>query len=210
MAPSVFPQREKVGLYDPAYEHDACGVAFVAHLDGAPRHDIVEKGLEALRNLDHRGATGADEAAGDGAGILIQVPDRFLRDVVDVKLPEEGNYAVGMAFLPTDEERRAEAKAAIEQIADEEDLDVLAWREVPVETSTLSPISIGAMPHFEQLIVAGRADQGGIDLDRYTFVLRRRVQHEVNVYFSSLSARTLVLQGHAHHQPARRGLPGTS
>ena len=107
MAQSVFPHREKVGLYDPAYEHDACGVAFVAHLDGVPRHQIVEQGLEALRNLDHRGATGADEAAGDGAGILIQVPDRFLRSVVEARLPEAGEYAVGMAFLPVDEERRA-------------------------------------------------------------------------------------------------------
>ncbi|HMR48825.1 MAG TPA: glutamate synthase large subunit [Arachnia sp.] len=195
MAPSVFPQREKVGLYDPAYEHDACGVAFVAHLDGVARHSIVEQGLEALRNLDHRGATGADEAAGDGAGILIQVPDRFLREVSGVTLPDEGNYAVGMAFLPVDEQRRAEAKEAIERIADEEDLDVLGWREIPVETSTLSPISIGAMPHFAHLIVAGRGDQSGIELDRYTFVLRRRVQHEVGVYFSSLSARTLVYKG---------------
>ena len=195
MAPSVFPQREKVGLYDPAYEHDACGVAFVAHLDGVARHSIVEQGLEALRNLDHRGATGADEAAGDGAGILIQVPDRFLREATGLRLPDEGHYAIGMAFLPVDEQRRAEAKAAIEQIADEEDLDVLGWREIPVETSTLSPISVGAMPHFEHLIVAGRDDQGGIELDRYTFVLRRRVQHEVGVYFASLSARTVVYKG---------------
>jgi len=195
MAQSVFPHRDKVGLYDPAYEHDACGVAFVAHLDGVPRHQIVEQGLEALRNLDHRGATGADEAAGDGAGILIQIPDRFLRDVVGVRLPDHGEYAVGLAFLPTDAARRAEVKAAIEAIADDIELDVLAWREVPVETATLSPISIGAMPHFEQLVVAGRSGQSGIDLDRYTYVLRRRAQHEAGVYFASLSARTLVYKG---------------
>ncbi|MBB1510073.1 glutamate synthase large subunit [Tessaracoccus sp. MC1756] len=195
MTRRVFPQREKVGLYDPVNEHDACGVAFVAHLDGVARHDIVAKGLEALRNLDHRGATGADTAAGDGAGILIQVPDAFLRGVLDVKLPDAGEYAVGLAFLPTDETERAAAKEAIGAIAEEVDLDVLAWREVPVDTHTLSPISVGAMPHFEQLVVAGREDQSGIDLDRFTFVLRRRVQHEVGVYFASLSSRTLVYKG---------------
>ncbi len=195
MATSVFPHREKIGLYDPLYEHDACGVAFVAQLDGVARHSIVEQGLEALRNLDHRGATGADEAAGDGAGILIQVPDAFLRDVVDARLPDAGEYAVGLAFLPTDEADRARVKEQVAQIADEVDLDVLAWREVPVETDTLSPISIGAMPHFEQLIVAGREGQSGIDLDRYTFVLRRRAQHEAGLYFASLSARTVVYKG---------------
>ena len=195
MAQTVFPQREKIGLYDPAFEHDACGVAFVARLDGVARHEIVAQGLEALRNLDHRGATGADEAAGDGAGILIQVPDAFLRGVLDVRLPDAGEYAVGMAFLPTDAASRQTVRTAIEAIADEVELDVLAWREVPVRTETLSPISIGAMPHFEQLVVAGRAGQAGIDLDRLAFVLRRRVQHEAGVYFSSLSARTLVYKG---------------
>ncbi|MCG6566584.1 glutamate synthase large subunit [Tessaracoccus sp. ZS01] len=195
MTRRVFPQREKVGLYDPVNEHDACGVAFVAQLDGVARHDIVAKGLEALRNLDHRGATGADTAAGDGAGILIQVPDAFLRGVLDVKLPDAGEYAVGLAFLPTDGAERAAAKEAIGAIAEEVDLDVLAWREVPVDTHTLSPISVGAMPHFEQLVVAGREDQSGIDLDRFTFVLRRRVQHEVGIYFASLSSRTLVYKG---------------
>lgn len=195
MAQSVFPHRDKVGLYDPAYEHDACGVAFVAHLDATPRHDIVEKGLEALRNLDHRGATGADERAGDGAGILIQIPDAFFRSVIESRLPDLGEYAAGMAFLPTDEEQRRATQQQIEAIADEVDLDVLAWRDVPVETSTLSPISIGAMPHFSHLIVAGREGQTGIDLDRLTFVLRRRAQHEAGVYFSSLSSRTIVYKG---------------
>ncbi|MFV0428051.1 MAG: glutamate synthase large subunit [Arachnia sp.] len=191
----VFPRGEKFGLYDPDYEHDACGVAFVAHLDGRPRHSIVEQGLEALRNLDHRGATGADAAAGDGAGILIQIPDEFLRGVIDAPLPEAGAYAVGMAYLPTDQTARAAAKAHIERIADEEDLDVLAWRVVPVETDSLSPVSLGVMPHFEHLLVAGRRSQSGIELDRLTFALRRRAQNQAKVYFPSLSARTLVYKG---------------
>ena len=175
MAQTVFPQREKIGLYDPAFEHDACGVAFVARLDGVARHEIVAQGLEALRNLDHRGATGADEAAGDGAGILIQVPDAFLRGGLDVRLPDAGEYAVGMAFLPTDAASRQTVRTAIEAIADEVELDVLAWREVPVRTETLSPISIGAMPHFEQLVVVQKINA----LFQAQISVRRQLHHTV-------------------------------
>ena len=119
------------GLYDPAYEHDACGVAFVATLTGVPDHSIVAKGLEALRNLDHRGATGADPKTGDGAGILMQVPDAFLRAEVPFDLPRQGAYAVGNAFLPTDPDLAAKAKAGIEQIAAEEHLTVLGVARRP-------------------------------------------------------------------------------
>src|SRR5690606_33621909 len=115
------------GLYDPDLEHDACGVAFVATLTGIPSHAIVEQGLEALRNLDHRGATGADAAAGDGAGILIQVPDGYLREVCNFDLPVAGEYAVGTAFLPVDDEDAGKARAAIERIAGEERLRVVGW-----------------------------------------------------------------------------------
>ena len=114
MAKLSMPNRPAEGLYDPAFEHDACGVAFVAQLGGEASHDIVAKGLIALENLDHRGATGADPAAGDGAGMLLQVPDRFFREVVDFDLPEPGQYAVGMAFLPTEPAKRASAKRTIE------------------------------------------------------------------------------------------------
>ena len=191
----VFAHHEKQGLYDPAYEHDACGVAFVAHLSGQPSHQIIEQGLEALRNLDHRGATGADTAAGDGAGILVQVPDAFLREVVDFELPAPGHYAVGMAFLPTDARARHQAKQKIEVLAAEEDLIVHGWREVPVQTGTLSPISLGAMPHMEQLFVSAETGVSGIHLDRHTYALRNRAQREYDVYFASLSARTLVYKG---------------
>ena len=184
------------GLYDPLYEHDACGVAFVAELSGVPSHRIVEQGLEALRNLDHRGATGADEAAGDGAGILIQVPDAFLREVCDFELPEAGSYAVGMAFLPAKESRRSAARLQIEQIAGEEGLRVVGWRPVPVVTQTLSPISLSAMPHMEHLVVAPAAGgRYGIGVDRLVYGLRRRAEREAKVYFPSLSARTLVYKG---------------
>ena len=200
MAPdSALQAREGIaveGLYDPMYEHDACGVAFVATLSGEPSHRILEQGLEALRNLDHRGATGADQAAGDGAGILLQVPDAFLREVCDFELPAPGTYAVGMAFLPAKESRRDAARREVEQIAVEEGLRVVGWRPVPVVTDTLSPISLHVMPHFEHLVVVPVANgRTGVDVDRAVYGLRRRAEREAKVYFPSLSARTLVYKG---------------
>jgi len=190
------PRRAAQGLYDPAYEHDACGVAFVAQLSGEPSHTIITQGLEALRNLDHRGATGIDIDAGDGAGILIQVPDAFLREVCDFELPRAGEYAVGMAFLPTDCAAAASAKEQVVRIAEDEGLAVLGWREVPVQTHTLSPVSLAVMPHFEQLLVtASGMPVRGIALDRIVFGLRRRAQNEAGVFFASLSARTLLYKG---------------
>jgi glutamate synthase (NADPH/NADH) large chain len=123
------------GLYDPAYEHDACGVAFVATLSGVPSHSIVAQGLEALRNLDHRGATGSDPRTGDGAGILMQVPDAFLRAEAGFELPEPGTYAVGMAFLPQDGAAAAIAKERIEAIAAEETLGCSAGGRCPPTTA---------------------------------------------------------------------------
>ncbi len=193
-APQLRPSSE--GLYDPAFEHDACGVAFVATLTGVPSHDIVAKGLEALRNLDHRGATGADPRTGDGAGILLQVPDGYLREAVDFSLPRAGSYAVGNAFLPTDPELAAKAKATIEQIAAEEQLVVLGWRVVPTEDDSLSDLTRSNMPYFEQLFVTAKGvPLMGIALDRLAYCLRRRAQHETGVYFASLSCRTLVYKG---------------
>jgi glutamate synthase (NADPH) large chain len=195
MAVMSMPQRPAIGLYDPAYEHDACGVAFVAHLSGQADHDIIAKGLTALENLDHRGATGADPAAGDGAGMLLQVPDRFLREVVDFDLPDAGHYAMGMAFLPTDPAKRATAKRTIEYLATEEGLTVHGWREVPTDSSTLSPISVGNMPHFEQIFVSTEDLRAGIELDRAVYPLRQRARGDAGVYFASLSARTTVYKG---------------
>jgi glutamate synthase (NADPH/NADH) large chain len=195
MAMLSYPARPAEGLYDPAFEHDACGVAFVANLKGEARHDIVAKGLTALENLDHRGATGADAAAGDGAGMLLQVPDRFLREVVDFDLPDAGHYAVGMAFLPDDPTKRATAKRTIEFLATEEGLVIHGWRAVPTDDSTLSPISKANMPCFEQLFVSSPGGEGGIDLDRLAYPLRQRARNETGVYFASLSARTTVYKG---------------
>ena len=184
------------GLYDPAFEHDACGVAFVATLSGIPSHDIIARGLHALRNLDHRGATGADPKTGDGAGILMQIPDGLLRTEVDFELPRMGAYAVGNAFLPTDPDAASKAKAMIEQIAEEERLTVLGWRVVPTDDRALSDLTRSNMPYFEQLFVTAKdAPLMGIGLDRLSYCLRRRSQHEAGIYFASLSARTLVYKG---------------
>ncbi|WP_409485660.1 glutamate synthase large subunit [Arsenicicoccus dermatophilus] len=184
------------GLYRGDQQHDACGVAMVATLRGHAGHDIVDQALLALTNLEHRGATGADPLVGDGAGILTQVPDEFLRAVAGFQLPPAGRYAVGTAYLPMDQDQRAEAVGTIERIAAEEHLQVLGWREVPVEPGCVGQVARDCMPSFAQLFVADAAgERSGIELDRVAFCLRKRAEHEAHVYFPSLSARTLVYKG---------------
>ncbi|MFZ3556850.1 MULTISPECIES: glutamate synthase large subunit [unclassified Streptomyces] len=180
------------GMYDPRNEHDACGVGFVATLTGEASHTLVEQALTVLRNLEHRGATGSEPDSGDGAGILSQVPDAFLREVVDFDLPEAGSYAVGIAFLP--EEGTDEFVSRIETIAAEEDLNVLGWREVPVAPQLLGATARSTMPAFRQIFVADGTSKD-IALDRKAFVLRKRAEREADVYFPSLSARTIVYKG---------------
>ncbi|GAA1475830.1 glutamate synthase large subunit [Nocardioides aestuarii] len=197
MSTHAFPPPQ--GLYDPRQEHDACGVAFVATLTGEPSHDIVAKALTALRNLDHRGAAGAEPNSGDGAGILMQVPDTFLRQVAQdtgVELPPLGSYAVGTAFLPADDEGAAKARARIEQLAAEEGLAVLGWRDVPTSPDVLGATARSVMPTFSQLFVAGSgARVSGMALERQAFCLRKRAEKEADVYFPSLSSRTLAYKG---------------
>lgn len=184
------------GLYDGRHEHDACGVAFVATLTGVASHDIVLKALTALRNLEHRGAAGAEPNSGDGAGILMQVPDAFLRDVVDFDLPAPHSYAVGTAFLPGDDDTVAKTRSRIEEIAAEEGLTVLGWREVPVVTDSLGQTALSVMPTFSQLFVAGNGGRlTGMALERLSFCLRKRAERETDVYFPSLSSRTLAYKG---------------
>ncbi|MYS05738.1 glutamate synthase subunit alpha, partial [Streptomyces sp. SID6041] len=182
------------GMYDPRNEHDACGVGFVATLTGVASHALVEQALTVLRNLEHRGATGSEPDSGDGAGILFQVPDAFLREVAGFPLPEAGAYAVGIAFLPVDGTEDTAAK--IETIAAEEGLNVLGWRDVPVAPELLGVSARATMPVFRQLFVADAAGEAtGIALDRKAFVLRKRAEREAATYFPSLSARTLVYKG---------------
>lgn len=180
------------GLYDPRNEHDACGVGFVATLTGEPSHTLVDQALTVLRNLEHRGATGSEPDSGDGAGILTQVPDAFLRETAGFGLPEAGAYAVGIAFLP--ETGTDEAAARIDALAAEEGLTVLGWREVPVAPALLGATARATMPAFRQLFVTAEGATG-IALDRLAFVLRKRAEREAGVYFPSLSSRTLVYKG---------------
>jgi glutamate synthase (NADPH) large chain len=194
------------GLYDAAYEHDACGVGMVADLHGRASHDIVDKGLTVLERLAHRGASGAEVETGDGAGILVQIPHRFLvgaTAAAGFTLPDVGGYAVGLAFLPGDADDAAKARRTVETLAEEEGLRVLGWRPVPVEADGLGHTALGAMPVIEQVFVApvgaGGAGGAGSDvmvLERRAFVLRKRAEHAVDgLYFPSLSARTLVYKG---------------
>ena len=188
------------GLYDPRFEHDACGVNFVVHMKGLRSHDIVQHGIGALCNLDHRGAAGAEANTGDGAGILIQVPDRFFRDVVDFKLPQVGHYATGIAFLPSDPEKAAEAAIAVEKIANSEGLRVLGWRDVPFDDSMIGSMARDVEPTFRQPFLAGDG-LAGDSLERRAFIVRKRVENELGsvaeggVYFPSLSCRTFVYKG---------------
>ncbi|MEY4174229.1 MAG: glutamate synthase large subunit, partial [Actinomycetota bacterium] len=187
------------GLYDPRFEHDACGVSFVANIKGTASRSIVAMGVGALCNMEHRGATGAEADTGDGAGILIQVPDRFLRAVSGLDLPSVGAYAVGLAFLPADANDAEKAQSSIESIISDEGLVVLGWRDVPVDAGCLGKSARAVMPSFRHLFVVDPAGASGIELDRRLFVARKRIEHELpaeqRTYFPSLSSRTLIYKG---------------
>ena len=184
------------GLYDGQHEHDACGVAFVATLTGQASHDIVDKALTALRNLEHRGASGSEPDSGDGAGILIQIPDDLLREASGLDLPGRGQYAVGIAFLPSEPEAAEVARAGIAGLAADEGVRILGWREVPTDASLVGATARSVMPSFWQLFVTDEAGAlEGVELDRYVYPLRKRIEHELGIYFASLSARTIVYKG---------------
>ncbi len=185
------------GLYDPAFEHDSCGVGFVADMSGVPSRAVVDQALQCLTNLDHRSATGAEANVGDGIGITIGIPDAFLREVCEFELPPFGQYAVGTAFLP-----RAEVNAAvtsIETIMSQEGLAVLGWRDVPTDPSSLGKFATDPMPVFRMLFVAAPQTErlSGLDLERRVYVARKRTEHEIDPapYFPSLSCRTLIYKG---------------
>lgn len=188
------------GLYDPAEEHDSCGLAVVTTLRRSAGHDIVAAALTALRNLEHRGAVGSDAGTGDGAGILTQVPDAFLRQAVDFRLPAPGHYALGNVFLPRDVVERESVRSAIETIATDEGLDVVGWRVVPIRPEVIGELARETLPALAQLFVAARVtpETGpveGLALDRLAYRLRRRAERELEVYFASLSSTTLVYKG---------------
>ena len=182
------------GLYDPAFEHDACGVAMVATLKDGPQHEIVQRALRALENMEHRGATGAEPDSGDGAGILIRIPDEFFRSVLDFKLPEFGKYVAGMAFIESGADVKV-IKDQIDKLAKEENLQILGWREVPMNPKSLGKTAVSVMPRFEQLFLTGANSESGLVLDRMAFCLRKRIEHSLPVYFPSLSSSTMVYKG---------------
>ncbi|HKH88960.1 MAG TPA: glutamate synthase subunit alpha, partial [Acidimicrobiales bacterium] len=198
---------EPAGLYDPANEHDACGIAFVAELRRGPSHAVVQLGLTALENLAHRGAFGADTKTGDGAGILVQLPDELFRPVaveLGIALPPRGGYGSGMVFLPTEAAAAARAKSSIGEIAASEGLSVLGWREVPVDLSVAGKDARAVAPRFAQIFVAPAGPAAdpeqtagsALAIERRLFVLRKRIEHEIDgVYLPSLSARTFVYKG---------------
>ena len=161
------------GLYDPANEHDACGVAMVATLNKVATHEIVAKALTALRNLEHRGASGAEPDSGDGAGILIRVPDAFYRAVVDFDLPAEGSYATGIAFVAQGKDLKGE----IEKLATEEGLTVLGWRALPINSSSLGKTALSVMPDFHQVFVAGKNNESGIALESLSQPMTQSPEH---------------------------------
>src|SRR5262249_47647980 len=144
------------GLYDPSFEHDACGVGFVAHVGGAASHDIVSRAIEALVRLGHRGGAGADPDSGDGAGIMIQIPDAVLREEASrstIALPARGAYAVGSIFLSRDDAARAMQVAALEQAATARGLRVLGWRDVPIEPDKTGRLARASLPCIRQILL---------------------------------------------------------
>ncbi len=189
------------GLHDPRLHHDSCGVAFVASLRREPTHRVVAAGIEALRNLGHRGAVGGDPLSGDGAGILVQVPDAVLRGS-GINLPAPGAYGVGMAFLPRDDGKRADCEALVATACHDEGLRLLGWREVPVRPDGLGPTALAGMPVIRQFFVAAVGLQGD-PLERRLYVLRRVVERRSDAvsltrdrfHIASLSSRTAVYKG---------------
>lgn len=198
---NAFPKKQ--GLYDPAYEHDSCGVGFLCDIKGKKSNKIVLQGLEILRRLAHRGATGADPKTGDGAGILIQLPHAFFSAVASFKLPPAGDYGTGLVFLPTEAKERAFCKEKFTAIIAEEGQELLGWREVPVDNTDIGHTAKETEPVIEQVYIKkGQGDQ--LAFERKLFVIRKRIENAIResdlkqrsfFYIPSLSSRTFVYKG---------------
>jgi glutamate synthase domain-containing protein 2/glutamate synthase domain-containing protein 1/glutamate synthase domain-containing protein 3 len=191
-------------LYDPRFEHDACGVGFVCNIDGRPSHEIIQRGLQVLVNLTHRGATGADPETGDGAGILMQIPHAFLEREcagLGIRLPEPGEYGVGVAFLPQDAAQRARCEQALERVTREEGQHFLGWRDVPVHPEHIGETSRKVLPRIRQFFALRGSGLDGAAFERKLFVIRKRVESMLRnegvrgFHVPSFSGRTLVYKG---------------
>jgi len=206
MSHSALPKKQ--GLYDPRNEHDSCGVGFIAHIKGQKSHDIIAQGLDLLRNLTHRGAVGADPLAGDGAGILLQIPDSFVREecaAIGIELPDYGHYGVGMAFLPPETYSKQTCESLLQKFIEAEGQRVLGWRDVPVINSGLGESVIEVEPKVRQIFIGRGANCATQeDFERKLFVIRKQVEHAVRTadienasafYMSSFSSYTLLYKG---------------
>src|SRR5262249_33394164 len=186
------------GLYDPSNEHDACGIALVAKLWGEASHAVVEKALDALENLEHRGAEGADPNTGDGAGILLQIPDAFFRAVVGVELPVPGRYGVGVCYLPTDPERRLALEQLIEETIAAEGQRAIWWRDVPIDERHVGDTARLAAPVIRQVVIEAADEIQSQDaFERKLYVIRRVIEAGAgtDLALPSFSSRTLVYKG---------------
>jgi glutamate synthase domain-containing protein 2/glutamate synthase domain-containing protein 1/glutamate synthase domain-containing protein 3 len=199
---------KKQGLYDPWYEHDSCGVGFVVDIKGRRSHEIIQKGIQVLLNMEHRGACGSEKDTGDGAGILIQLPHRFLvqeSERLDIKLPESGHYGVGLVFLPTDAAGRQQCEQIFENIVREENQFLLGWRDVPTDNTSLGPTAKSAEPLIRQIFIERNGNiSDNSAFERKLYVIRRRVENAIKAsdiplkemfYVTSLSCRTIVYKG---------------
>ncbi len=195
------------GLYHPAHEHDACGIGFVASINGTKSHDIIRKGIQVLLNLAHRGACGCDPETGDGAGVLIQIPHKFLArecEKLGFALPEPGAYGVGMTFLPVEKHPRLQCEGILERIVREEGLTVLGWRDTPVYASSIGRVARASQPYIQQIFVGRPSGMDEDAFERKLYVVRKRAENEVResgmedaetFYIPSLSCRTIVYKG---------------
>ncbi|MCZ2146573.1 MAG: glutamate synthase large subunit [Bryobacterales bacterium] len=196
------------GLYNPGNEKDACGMGFVANLKGIPSHDIIQKGIQILINLTHRGACGCDPRTGDGAGITIQIPHKFFQKEcarLGFTLPSPGEYGVGMVFLPVESNSRLRCEGILERIAREEDLEVLGWRDTPVNSNAIGRLARSSQPYIEQVFIASTSGMTQDQLERKLYVLRKRAEAEISshedlkehdfFYVPSMSTKTIIYKG---------------
>jgi glutamate synthase domain-containing protein 1 len=206
MKPVCLPKKE--GLYDPEFEHDACGVGFVAHLKGEKSHDIVSKGIQLLINLEHRGAVGAEKNAGDGAGILTQMPDKFMRKVAKeqgIELPEFEHYGVGVAYIPRDINAGIECQSIVTNVVEELGLEVLGWRKIPTDNSTLGERVKAVEPYVYHLFIKRPEGlENAMAFERKMYVARKHSQTLVSkskvigteyFYMPSMSYKTISYKG---------------
>ena len=196
------------GLYDPANEHDACGVGFVANIKGRKSHAIIENGLTILKKLVHRGACGCEENTGDGVGMLVQMPHTFFKRIcpdAGIELPEYGEYGAGLVFLPVDPAQSERIQKIVEEIVTAEGQTVLGWRVVPTDSSSLGPTALAGEPTFKQIFI-GRGDNvtDEMGFERKLFVIRKLIENAVatsdlseknHFYIPSLSHRTFIYKG---------------